>query len=1074
MDQGIIRWSPNPSRDEFLTVNLNYRIIQLYEAKAHVQKGRFDCEKTSTHNEFPALTTIDWSPKVRGLLALGTSQGDVHVLRVDDDSNASFTLGLKYQRPSQAVAFNTTGLLAVGLDRVRSDVSLHIWDINQCLEGWDHKQRGWGSSKVPREPLRTIDTSFAVTSIRFFEDQPHTIALGLKNQFVRIFDLRDPSTNVTNFKTRCNNNLAIDHADPNYFASSSLETPSVVVWDRRAIGRNSASPMYLESVDKEEIPWGSALKLNRVIETEKGSNIRQLRYCRDQRGTLGVLSSAGHLQVLHANKEFVKPSCQGSLETGPELLEVTKSYDFEHPYFEGDRPGRYENRIVSFDWVTLGSSELPPRVVALRANSSFEILEMPPATAGQLSRLIPWKPPHRLGDPYLSFMEFADREEAEQAYVPLYATEVKAEVPVFGPDRFESEKVEPLAKEAVDQHIESKADHVLDLLVPRELNGDLNLSVEYESLVLKPCWEQLRSIRLAQDRYEEQLLMGDKENLERSSGTATSPVLKQIYSSRELHDRSHYSTLNMTLLSKPQKELVNHVILKRALEGYLFDCATNKAIVSDDVWLQDVWEWIRCADLAAADDGMVSIPVDLSYMGVYSIWMNQLGKKAESRLIDSTIIPDSTQWERLIGVLNKHSGRDDFNGVETVKPQHRQLCLSLCGLGKSSAELDTNLLALEEQKQYTMAAAWALFEGYPKRAVDILKRGGTDLLFVAIALEIKLRSSAALDLGKSDWKVALEESTRMRTDPYLRAIYGLISTGDWAVIANEASLPLRARVVVALRNFGDTQLTEWLSRQMDEAIRTGDIEGIVLAGITDPMVDILAKYVEKFKDYQTPILIMSFCYPRYIEDFRCGAWRKEYRDYLQRYKKYILRVKFEQQSTIKSRLRDGTPVIKAPPRQVTIRCLNCDAQSANDLRNSGAPPTIAPGSFSITADERNPLMATGINAGLCCPKCGSHLSRCAVCMEIVGVPRSDRPEQSSDPATRRMANFPTFCLKCIWSVQYRNVSANVIRVRINKGRLNEIALLPKTYLEYPGPLPVPFAIGILTRHQTKPSFDHID
>jgi hypothetical protein len=32
------------------------------------------------------------------------------------------------------------------------------------------------------------------------------------------------------------------------------------------------------------------------------------------------------------------------------------------------------------------------------------------------------------------------------------------------------------------------------------------------------------------------------------------------------------------------------------------------------------------ADVIAQDDGMVSIPLDLSYMGVYSIWMNQLGR----------------------------------------------------------------------------------------------------------------------------------------------------------------------------------------------------------------------------------------------------------------------------------------------------------------------------------------------------------------------------------------------------------------------------------------------------------------
>lgn len=31
------------------------------------------------------------------------------------------------------------------------------------------------------------------------------------------------------------------------------------------------------------------------------------------------------------------------------------------------------------------------------------------------------------------------------------------------------------------------------------------------------------------------------------------------------------------------------------------------------------------AEKAAQDDGMVSKPLDLSYMGVYTIWMNLLG-----------------------------------------------------------------------------------------------------------------------------------------------------------------------------------------------------------------------------------------------------------------------------------------------------------------------------------------------------------------------------------------------------------------------------------------------------------------
>lgn len=388
------------------------------------------------------------------------------------------------------------------------------------------------------------------------------------------------------------------------------------------------------------------------------------------------------------------------------------------------------------------------------------------------------------------------------------------------------------------------------------------------------------------------------------------------------------------------------------------------------------------------------------------------GEKSQSRLIGSTIIPIATQWEHFIGTINKRASRPPFEGVQTAKPQHRQLCLAICGFGKSPTDLDKDLEALEDDGKYTTAAAWALFAGMPQRAVEILKKGGKDLLFIAMALDIKQKSSASLDIDKEEWSKALENHPQMTEDHYLRAIYSYITTGNWAAIADETALSMRDRVGIALRNFSDTQLSQWLERQMEEAIRTGDIEGIVLAGITDNMVDILAKYVEKFLDYQTPILIMSFCYPRYIDDLRNGAWRNAYKNFLQRHKKFLLRVKFEQQSTAKSRTRHGIPIIKSPPRQITIRCLNCDALSANDLANTGAAPALASGPSTTTIDNRNPLAATGINAGLCCPKCGSHLARCAICMETVGMPRSDRPGQSTDPAVRRMANFPTFCLKC--------------------------------------------------------------
>lgn len=189
-NEGIIRWSPNPTRDEFMTINLNQRIVQLYEAKGYAEQGLFEYEKTTKHNEFPPLSTYDWSPANPGLVAMGTSRGEIHLLRVDDNSNDSLILPLKLQRACHSVAFNTTGLLAVGLERVRNDQCLQIWDLNQRLAGWDPKKKGWASVPAMNIEPKKLEASITITSVRFFEDQPQTLVVGVKNQCVRIIDLR--------------------------------------------------------------------------------------------------------------------------------------------------------------------------------------------------------------------------------------------------------------------------------------------------------------------------------------------------------------------------------------------------------------------------------------------------------------------------------------------------------------------------------------------------------------------------------------------------------------------------------------------------------------------------------------------------------------------------------------------------------------------------------------------------------------------------------------------------------------------------------------------------------------------
>ncbi len=421
-EPGLVRWSPNADIDSFLHVNLQHRVVQLYKPTGYAKTGLFEYQNVAKHEDFPTLTSFDWSPTLPGVVAVGAPSGVVNLLKIDDDSNAYVELSLKLSRTCQAVAFSTSNLLAVGLDRVRSDRSLYIWDVNRlstsarpvdaATVGFPANMEAFG------DPIEVREASVSVSSVRFFEDNPNTLVVGIKGQGLRIHDLRgislflflflylsywptdipDPSVHPLSLQTRCNNNLAIDYADPNYFASSALDHPGLVVWDKRAGIRAMASPFYMDAVDVDDLPYGGALKLSCAVTSEseqainesKASVIRSLRYCRDHRGMLGVLSGAGQLKVYETKHEYCPPELMA--ERSPEPLEVRRSNEMDNQYSD---PRHKNERIVSFDWVTIGTPAMRPRVLVLRANGNFDILEKPSFTTTYPFKLIPWTAPYR-------------------------------------------------------------------------------------------------------------------------------------------------------------------------------------------------------------------------------------------------------------------------------------------------------------------------------------------------------------------------------------------------------------------------------------------------------------------------------------------------------------------------------------------------------------------------------------------------------------------------------------------------------------------------------------------------------
>lgn len=169
-------------------------------------------------------------------------------------------------------------------------------------------------------------------------------------------------------------------------------------------------------------------------------------------------------------------------------------------------------------------------------------------------------------------MDFKDPIEREKVLGPLFATEAKAAIPLFGPDRLASKSTKSIVDTAVKKALESTADAVVDLSVRDSSIAD-NMATDTLSA-------QIEGLSFSKK---------GKENIDGNDILVTAPSL---LSSRELHDKSHYSS-STTAITPSKYSLMVNTMMRRAKEGYLLNATLNKSIVQDDPWLRDVWDWIE-------------------------------------------------------------------------------------------------------------------------------------------------------------------------------------------------------------------------------------------------------------------------------------------------------------------------------------------------------------------------------------------------------------------------------------------------------------------------------------------------
>lgn len=318
---------------------------------------------------------------------------------------------------------------------------------------------------------------------------------------------------------------------------------------------------------------------------------------------------------------------------------------------------------------------------------------------------------------------------------------------------------------------------------------------------------------------------------------------------------------------------------------------------------------------------------------------------------------------------------------------HRQLCLHICGLGLPYQQLEANVKELVRVGQYTKAAALAIIHDQPKLSFNALRSGKASPAHRELSLAL-----AGFVKGNTDdtWDETVRDVAKELSDPYARAILALVSYGDWHDVLAETSLPLKYRIGVALMYLDDIELTKYISATTAECIEYGDVEGIVLTGLTERAVPLFRAYMHKFSDLQTPTLALSFTSPRYFSDPLVDVWRESYRSLLNTHRLFIQRVRFDVHATklsVRSAARGAKPALATASRQVSLRCNNCD--QALDRQPEHVPsPSNGPQpqvSTSFSNNQHTSIFGDA-KSGTVCPNCGCHMPRCVICMMWLGTP----------------------------------------------------------------------------------------
>ena len=543
-----IRWNQrsNHSDPNFLIIDVIGRTFKHCRVTAS-SSNSLQWQEISRNSRAPAFRAFDWN-FLHNVVAIGQWSGEANVLRLDNESEA-LSLPIKSQRQCNAVAFSPETLLAAGLERVRNDFCLNVYDIVH----WVGKQSSNSllPQQPPNEPIRKLATSEGITSIKFFQEEPNVLVAGVKGTCVRIYDLRENSGNpAVQYNTACAHNIAVNPCDANYFASAGPPKDSTVqVWDRRAAARQPVtaptSAAQFMNLDAPLLDLRDVFRTGNEIETP---SIWSLRYSIAEPGSLGVLGSNGSVRIFETKRPPVDSELRKSygsiIDDSAQTIYVSRTETLGRPPHRSRRGSKAVHvgeaeGILAFDYINVLSCNKRPSAIVFHGTQEIRLRELHPT--------IP-----TIAASYRNVVSITNSSSSAE---------------------WQKRKTDP---KGITVFQAPQSNHI------SELRQKVKLKIGNPPSVDDATRRSPKSPSV--DGWEETDDDGWNEDLSSAQSSPIKADAKEV-SIQKSNGYSSGTVEDALILADTSR--------RRCMEGYLFDAVRNAKIVQEENELKWMWDWIK-------------------------------------------------------------------------------------------------------------------------------------------------------------------------------------------------------------------------------------------------------------------------------------------------------------------------------------------------------------------------------------------------------------------------------------------------------------------------------------------------